>query len=553
MFKRLGVSIIVYFLFFVLVIPLLYSQEEKVFSRDELIKDCRQLAQFLELAHPDPYIRGGGKIAFHRRFQEILQAIPDEGMTKEEYYKLLLPFIAAVRDGHTRVFIEQSEQSSDPGLAFGFRIIDESLCVDRVYNKNHESLFGAKLLAIEGVDIDELLHRQGNLQGYDNKYHNLVNLTTNIKFKQGLANLLPEWKSKNNVRVKFRLAAGKEKEHTFSLVKDNSGKSLTPETKIKLPSIERTDLVYGFLDEEKQIAILRIDSMMTYRGAFEFGHSMGLTWIKGYAQKAYRRFHQVDPPEEIEYIIAGIPSATETFRSLFTEMKDAGTKTIIVDLRKNQGGSSFMAFILNYFLYGTEAAESADMGYQIKKYSDLYFQNYKERSIEKINEERKLLLNTNDYDFKGEWEYRKKEPDIKKQAEKREKRLKYYPTFEAEYKAREYENYYKPKKVVVLTSAWTYSAGFDMVASLYAMGAYLVGTPSSQAGNCFIDTLRFKLTNTGVKVSLSYKYSLMFPDDAKKGKVLKPHYELTYDKLASYNFDPNAEILLALEMLSKMK
>jgi hypothetical protein len=553
MFRRLGVSIITYLLFFVLVIPLLYSQEEKVFSRDELIKDCRQLVQILESAHPDPYIRGGGKIAFHRRFQNMLCAIPEEGMTKQDFCKLLLPFVAAVRDGHTRVFIEQSEQSSDPGLPFGFRIIDESLCVDRVYNKSHESLFGAKLLAIEGIDIDELLHRQGNLQGYDNKYHNLVNLTKSIKLKNDLVRLLPEWKNRDNIRIKFRLAAGKEIEHMFNLPKDTSGESLTPETKIRLPSTERADVVYDFLGEEKQTAILCIDSMMNYREAFEFAHSMGFTWIKGYAQKVYRRFHQVDPPEEIEDIIAGIPSATEIFRSLFTEMKDAGTKTIIVDLRKNQGGNSFMEFIFSYFLYGLEAAESAGKGYQIKKYSDLYFQNYKERSIEKINEGRKLLLNANDYDFKEEMEYRKKEPDIKKQAEEREKYLKYTPTFEAEYKTGEYENYYKPEKVVVLTSAWTYSAGFDMAASLYTMGAYLVGTPSSQAGNCFIDTLRFRLINTGIQVSLSYKYSLMFPNDPEKGKVLKPHYELTYDKLASYNFDPNAEILLALEMLPKMK
>jgi hypothetical protein len=553
MFRRLGGSIIAYFLFFVLVIPLLYSQEEKVFSRDELIKDCRQLSQILESAHPDPYIRGGGKIAFHRRFQNMLCSIPEEGMTKKGFFKLLLPFVAAVRDGHTRVFIGQSEQSSDPGLPFVFRIIDESLYVDRVYNKNHESLFGAKLLAIEGVDIDELLHRQGNLQGYDNKYHNLVNLTKNIELKQGLVNLLPEWKNRNNIRVKFRLATEKVKEHTFSLAEDNSGESLTPETKIKLPSTERADLVYGFLDEKKQTAVLRIDSMMTYREAFEFAHSMGLTWIKGYAQKAYMRFHQKDPPEQFEAIIAGIPSATEIFRSLFIEMKDAGTKNIIVDLRKNQGGNSFMEFILNYFLYGVKEIGSIDSGYQIKKYSDLYFQNYKEMSLEKINQDRELGLDKNDYDFKEELEYRKKEPDIEKQAEERERYLKYVPTFEAEYKTREYENYYRPEKVVVLTSALTYSAGFDMAASLHAMGAYLVGTPSSQAGNCFIDTLRFKLTNTGVQISLSYKYSLMFPDDPEKGKVLKPHYGLTYEKLASYHFDPNAEVLLALEMLSKMK
>jgi hypothetical protein len=537
----------------VLVIPLLYPQEEKVFSREELIKDCRQLAQALESAHPDPYINGGGKIAFHRRFQNVLRSIPQEGMTKREFYKHLLPFVAAVKDGHTMIYLSPSMQVYSPGLPLGLDIIGNSVYVAKVYDEMHKPLLGAKLISIEDVPFNELLKRQGHLMGYDNKYHNLINLIRFLGTKDGLEMLLPEWRERTDIKAAFRFQSGEEKENVFALSQTRLENPLTLPSKVQLPSTEKTDLAYDFLDKEKQIAILRIDSMMTYREAFEFAHSMGFIWIKGYAQKAYRRFHQEDPPEEIEDIIAGIPSATETFRSLFSEMKNAGTKTIIVDLRKNQGGNSFMEFIFNYFLYGTEAAESAGLGYQIKKYSDLYFQNYKERSIEKINEGRELLLNTNDYDFKEELEYRKKEPDIKKQAEEREKYLKYVPTFEAEYKTREYENYYKPEKVVVLTSAWTYSAGFDMAASLYAMGAKLVGTPSSQAGNCFIDTLGFKLTNTGIQVSLSYKYSLMFPDDAKKGKVLKPHYELTYDKLASYNFDPNAELLFALEVLEKAK
>jgi len=65
-----------------------------------LIQDVRQLAQIVESAHPDPYIRGGGKIAFLRRLQKALGSIPQVGMTAEEFYKHLLPFIAALGDGH---------------------------------------------------------------------------------------------------------------------------------------------------------------------------------------------------------------------------------------------------------------------------------------------------------------------------------------------------------------------------------------------------------------------------------------------------------------------
>jgi len=69
------------------------------------------------------------------------------------------------------------------------------------------------------------------------------------------------------------------------------------------------------------------------------------------------------------------------------------------------------------------------------------------------------------------------------------------------------------------------------------------------AGNCFGDTLQFQLDNSKLSGSVSHKYFDMFPDDPEMGRVLRMHHQLTYEKLKSYNFDPNAEILFALEIL----
>jgi CubicO group peptidase (beta-lactamase class C family) len=43
----------------------------------------------------------------------------------------------------------------------------------------------------------------------------------------------------------------------------------------------------------------------------------------------------------------------------------------------------------------------------------------------------------------------------------------------------------------------------------------------------------------------------MFPNDSELARVLPVHYPLTYDKLASHDFDFNAEFLYALELLSE--
>ncbi|MFX0107664.1 MAG: hypothetical protein ACFE7R_05235 [Candidatus Hodarchaeota archaeon] len=48
-------------------------------SREQIIKDIRELSDILETAHPDPYIHGGGKIAYHRRFQKLIMGVQKDG------------------------------------------------------------------------------------------------------------------------------------------------------------------------------------------------------------------------------------------------------------------------------------------------------------------------------------------------------------------------------------------------------------------------------------------------------------------------------------------
>ncbi len=71
--------------------------------------------------------------------------------------------------------------------------------------------------------------------------------------------------------------------------------------------------------------------------------------------------------------------------------------------------------------------------------------------------------------------------------------------------------------------------------------------PSAQAGNCFIDALSYKLKHSSLEGFISFKRSLSFPHDSERGKLLRPTYELTYEYLASRNFDPHATVSLALE------
>jgi hypothetical protein len=103
-----------------------------------------------------------------------------------------------------------------------------------------------------------------------------------------------------------------------------------------------------------------------------------------------------------------------------------------------------------------------------------------------------------------------------------------------------------------LVTPGTFSAGFDMLRYLYEAGAILVGTPSGQAANCFGNGRLWRLRHSGIEGIISTKYEIWLPGDPEMGRVLPMHYPLTYEKLASYHFDPNAEFLYALELLPQL-
>jgi hypothetical protein len=363
--------------------------------------------------------------------------------------------------------------------------------------------------------------------------------------------LLPEWKDSTSIHLVLRLKSGDEREFALATPRKIAGASLTPSSKIKLPPVERTDFGYQFMNEKKTTVLLRIDGMFGFRENFQYFNAAGVNWAKARAVTVYKRFNQKAAPNSINDIIAGIPSATEVFRSLVIDMRNAGSKTLLIDLRKNSGGNSLMGNILTYFLYGKKRLQSLDKGYSIKKYSDLYFSQYTADNLEKINADQPFSLMKEDYDFSGEVSYHNKDDRTANQDRIFEGYLKMIPTFMEEVKSGKYDGYYLPEKVIVICSAWTYSSGYDLMATLYKLGATLVGVPSSQAGNCFGDVLMFKLKNTGISGQVSFKLMLAFPDDPERGRLLQPDFPLTYSKLASCDFDPNADILLAIDLAKR--
>jgi Peptidase family S41. len=302
------------------------------------------------------------------------------------------------------------------------------------------------------------------------------------------------------------------------------------------------------LENNPKIAILKVDGMSGFRENYELVGLENEYQLNG-AKYYYKMFNGKDAPENKAEIIQGIPSATEKFKSLVSEMKKSKTEALIIDLRGDGGGNSTLGQFLIYYLFGKTALIknlSGKSGYENIKFSKLYFEQNQNETLNKINEKSEVNLLTDDYWFEklDEKEVKKDSAEIYNEFDEFYKRI---PTFYKEYKSGAFSKYYCPPKLFVICSPQTYSSGFTMMKMLNEMGAILIGTPSSQAGNNAGWILNYRLDNTRLNGWVACKYYTLLSDKIING-VYMPDYLLTYARLSEYNFDPNAEIKYALEI-----
>ncbi len=545
-------SLIVPFLLFISPAWILPAQQAR-FSKEDLIAETREIVRILETGHPDPYLYGGGKIAFHRRFQGVLEAIPEGGMDADAYATLLLPFLAAIGDGHTYLIPPSWDKES--GVAFPLRltVIENSLVVTGVRSPALKSLLNARLEAVENIPLAELAEREKGILAAENVYHNLRRLKASLASLERLKILLPEWKDRGALTMRFILENGRTVDQRFALTRAAEGALITNPSRVDLPSTERADFAWRFMDAGRQTALLRIDDMQTYRECHEhwrfYGHS-----YEDLARATYERFHGRKAPADLNQVIDALPSATDCFRDLVRAMKEAGTTNLIIDLRKCPGGISNITEMLMYFIFGRDkTVDVLSRSYQVRKHSEAYYQYAPGEKFDPKNGTRPIPLTINDYDLLEE-----KNSMAGADLEERRAALRrdlddmasHMPTFNREYIRGEYEAFFTPPHLIVLSEAETFSSAFWMLQCFVQGGAKLVGVPSGQAPNTFSDQNPYELPRTKLTLYMTCKYSVALPKLAPEERFIKPDHELTYDLLKSYGFDPNAAVLLAMDVLA---
>jgi hypothetical protein len=523
-------------------------------SRDALVQDIRELSGILEKAHPDPYVNGGGKIPYHRRLQELIRDVPLEGMTKQDFFFHLQPFMAKVGDGHTGLVADKSllDTSNPGGLPFLFEPTTEgALYVKAVTSKEHLPLVGCTLVSVEGVSFKDLVGRQNERVGSENLYQLLgvLGRDGSLFYKDYLKQLVPEWKDEEKIGVVLRHPNGEEKTYAFSPSASVTYPLIERDSKFNLPGTREGFFDCHFVGADQDIALLRIDSMMTYREAFEYWDASGFASFQHSGRRVFRIWNNQEPPEDYRQVLNGIPAVTDLFVRLFQEMRRRKTRVLIVDLQNNSGGNDNMIPILLYFLVGLDKTVSLLTNTAaIRKLSEYLQQaSTQEADLTKIPYGSLVPLTINDYDFSRDPSFSSEEAKqavVTDLAEAFEK----MPSFYGEFKSGRFEAYYQPKTILVLCSSRTFSSGFNLMTYLHHMGALIIGIPSGQAGNSFGNNRTFELPNSKLRISCSTKCFITFPDDPATGHLLTPQYPMTYERLASYDFDRNAILLYALEI-----
>ncbi len=506
-------------------------------TREDMAHDLDQLVALITASHPDPYRGVGGPVPFHRAAAAIRDALP-ASCTPPEWLARLRPFVALLEDGHTTV--NPAEPRSDGGerLPLAFGVLPEGLYVAGVAPEVDSTWLGARLETVGRWSAAELHQRTRTLLGCDSDldgWRRLALATLQPDLWQAMSDAAPGPPTPLTLTLTDgtrAISPGAWTRHPRSAFRQAPGIGVRP---------KRGPTHLGWhLVGDGRVACLSIGALMDYREAGE------VWWATGYHEPLRQRARALgsggsSPLEGLQAVLSDMPSATAVLQELWTAMQAARTESLVVDLTEAPGGNSVLSELLAFAAYGRDALVHADRGYQIPRYSPLYRANHGSVPT--------AVTGMGGYDFGQEAAWRRAQEDPARRAALGHADwstlLQQVPTFAA---AVDTWPTWHPR-VVVVTSAFTYSAGFDVALRLRQLGAQHVGVASAQAPNCFTDVLRYRLDRSGFIGTISFKESWAIPDAGWGLRALEPDVSLTYDDVVRFGGDAAAELRLALELV----
>lgn len=531
-------------------------------TQAQATKDVKAFIQLLELSHPDPYINMGGMVEFHRKARDLINGLPAEGLTASELGQRLSVFLTGLRDGHAMIYSAARGKWMDPAiwLLVEIGVASDGLFIFGSDIPQLDGTRGYRLRAVNGYGIEDLMMKASGEITCENQYRMYTMTTAFVRSYKFMKNLFPDLDPEGEITYSLESPDGRRVDRAVPwevmrqvnrLPQQVAVQRMNPERwrekPIRWAGLERSDeMFYYRFFEKEQTAYFRVATIMgreAYETALREKTDNAEEMVRGY----YRSKKQ-DMPAEMEQALKGIPSFVETSERLLRDMQKKGMTRLIVDLRGNGGGYSSSVFPFFYQMYGDTYYGHRFRNEFITRISQLYLDKYHATLEEMRNRLHEPGLELGDYYFEEE---ETPSPEAARKKAIAEYLDKHY-SFATSLQALDGKPIYTPKRIVVLCDPGTFSAAFHMMAYLKDMGATVIGVPSSQSPNAFMESTEFKLPESGLRGSISNSVQIFMPDDAK-ANVFHPDFEVTYSIFKKYDFDEETPLRYALDLIATGK
>ncbi len=503
-------------------------------SADFLLEDYDYFFEAFEQTHPDPYSAFGGEKEFHKKVKILRHTLShEEGLDADRLQAEIYRFLVPLHDGHT--YCGQLNSAYDPDPVFlplNLRTMTDGFFVWGSLEE-FESLLGAEVLSIAGQPLDKLLDRLAEYVPSENKYGLYSTLNGWHMNSAALSLMLDDFDGKT-VEMSFRTRTGIDTTAVLPLFAPGQIKTDAISYMPTDPRFPSSNFEYKWADEKLGVMTFKCSHIVS-RDCLQYMLDRGIGEYDAIKDWAFG-----------DMALEEIPSASERFGSMLSEMKEAGAQHLIIDLRGNGGGWSPIVYPMLYQLYGDEFL-TTDLGCRYEtRLSELYLQK-NNTTLEGYNSWRGSSYEIGDLMSGDEGWVPETVSDSLRNAV-----IDGYMCLDREpLRLQGGEPLYRPEHVYVVTNEDTFSAAFHFAYMLWKMGATVVGVPSSQAPNTFMESTPFSLPNTGIQCSVSNAIQRFLPADDPRAKVFWPDWTPSWDDYKRLGFDSRADLMYILEKISE--